>query len=344
MILLLAALARAADGCVDLTERLTSAEFAFTDAEVAEAARLLDLARAELTCQSEPITEDELFRLYVLDATASLATGDAAGAESAAIQGVTAAPERQVDAQYGPEVRALFDTWRARLQRASVHLTVDGDTPLVLDGRTIAPGGRATAVAGSHLLQWATPDGLHTQLSELTTDYLVRTGARPANPGAALTPAPPAADEPPVARVPEGGAVASGPPAGGEITPSAPSSDPSTPAPSPPPPRRRVGSPGVWGAGIAIAALGGGLVVTGWQLQERFERDPYDGSFEGLSQADAGYADARQRAIEQDALAIRVVQGGGYGMLGLGTVLFGVGLGVQAGPQRASIAVTIPLR
>lgn len=340
MILLLAALARAADGCVDLTDRLSAAEFAFADAEVAEAARLLDLARAELTCQSEPITEDELFRLYVLDATASLATGDAAGAESAAIQGVTAAPERQVDAQYGPEVRALFDTWRARLQRASVHLIVDGDTPLVLDGRTISPGDRATAVAGSHLLQWSTPDGLHTQLSELTTDYLVRTGARPTNPAAALAPAPPTADEPPATRAPNDTTTTPG----GTIAPTAPSSDPSPPAPGPPPPRRRVGSPGVWGAGIAIAALGGGLVVTGWQLQERFERDPYDGSFEGLSPADAGYADARQRAIEQDALAIRAVQGGGYGMLGLGTILFGVGLGVQAGPQGASIAVTIPLR
>jgi hypothetical protein len=314
MTLLLALAAWGAEPCADLAERLQTAWAAFDDAEVAETERVLDLAITELGCQSRPLGTDELFELFALDATASLATDDQDGAVYAAIRAVTVAPERAVDDRYGPDVASLFDTWRRRLAAAELHVIVEGPVDLRIDGHPVPPGTTWAGVEGEHVLQWASRDVWHTEVRELQGWFEVHTGKDTIKGVDAPVVEPMVAEQ--------------------VDAPVAPLEAPQR--------RRGVGTPAVWGTGIALALLGGGAVVAGWQVGERFEANPYDGTYDGLSQGERGYRDARDAQIDHDALLIRTMLGGGYGLIGAGALMFGVGLGVQ--PQGASLTVTLPIR
>lgn len=308
-------LAFAAEPCVDVQERLTAAWSAFNDAEVVETERLLDLTISDLGCQTRPLEEEELFTLFAFDATASLANNDQDGATSAAIRGVTMAPDRQVDARFGPEVAALFDTWRHRLRSASLTVRVAGPNPLRVDGHDLQPDALAVLVQGPHVLQWVTKAGFHTEVREIEGDVDVWTDrvedAVVVVPERPQPPAPPPTDTP---------------------------TDPQ------PPVTRRKSAPAVWGTGIALAAAGGGLVVAGWRLGERFEANPYSGPQGGVGPKQPGYAEARAEVIRQDATTIRAILGTGYGLLGVGGVLFGVGFAVHGSPTGGSLTISVPLR
>jgi hypothetical protein len=322
MIWLTLAAALADEPCVDLADHLRGAWAAFDEAELAETDRLLSVAAAQLTCQSRVLTQDELQQLFLLDTTASLATGEEKSAVYAAIRAVTIAPDVAVDPRYGPAVAELVLTWSRRLSGSALEVENRGATPLHIDGRPVAPGAVFRGVEGEHVLQWETADGVHTEVRELVGRAAVDTGTRELiAPVAPVAPAEPAV----AAATPE--AVA-------------PAAAPASPPPSPPPARRR-SAPAVWGTGLALAALGGGAVVAGWQIQERFEANPYDADTYGDCPAsDPCWEQARGDAIRRDATLIRALYGGGYGLLGAGAVLFGVGFAIH--PGGGAVAVSLP--
>lgn len=307
----------------DLAVRLDAAWGAFDLAELRETDGELNAALRELPCQARVITTEELEQLFLLDATASLATNDEDGAVYAVIRRVLIAADAPVDPRYGPAVADLVATWSRRL---ATTLTIDnqGKNVLYVDGRGVAAGSSLATVEGEHVLQWISPTGVHTEVRELVGRALVDTGRD--NP----------IEVPPVAAT-EGptDAVALVEPAPIATLPTAP------PSPSPALPKRRRTTPALWGTGLALAAVGGGAVIAGWQIQERFEANPYDGdSYGGCARTDPCYAGARADRIRSDATLIRALYGSGYGLVGVGTVLFGVGLGVS--PHGAQVAVTVP--
>jgi hypothetical protein len=327
MIWLTLAAALADEPCVDLADHLRAAWAAFDEAELAETDRLLAIASAQLTCQARVLSQDELQQLFLLDTTASMATGDEKNAVYAAIRAVTIAPDIAVDPRYGPAVAELTQTWARRLSSTALEVENRGATPLHIDGRALAPGAVFLGVEGEHVLQWEVDGVVHTEVRELVGRTGVDTGARDL-----IAPAAPSEPSEPIEPLTPAPATSSTSPPN--------STAPQTAPPTASPARRR-SAPAVWGTGIALAALGGGAVIAGWQVQERFEANGYTADVYGDCPAsDPCWEEARADAIRRDATLIRALYGGGYGLMGAGAVLFGVGFAIH--PGGGAVAVSLP--
>jgi hypothetical protein len=297
--------------CVELSEQMAGAWAAFNDAELEQADALIELAHEQILCQGRLITADELLALYELDALVSLAMDDQDGAVFAVIRTVTADPTRTPDPAHGPKLADLHQTWRRRLDAARLTLRVEGDTPLHLDGRPVEPGTTVQTLEGTHLLQWQGDSGLYTELRELIGDQTLFTSPPDVIDGTPVT----------------------APAIEGEPVPVEPRRK-----------RRAPGRPAIWGTGLGLAALGGGAVLAGYFIQERFEANPYDdATYGGCNRGQGCYTDEREQLIQRDATLIRALYAGGYGLAGIGVVLTGVGFGVQPKPGGAELAVAIRL-
>lgn len=308
-LLALAAPAFGAD-CTDLAMRTESAWTAFDDAELGLAADELDAAIQELACQSRLLSADEIFSLFELDALISLGNEDEDRAVYAIIRAVTADPKRVTDPANGPALAELHGTWQRRLSSVTATVRVGGDYVLHLDGRPVAPGTLVNVLEGEHLLQWEAPDGVHSEVRELSGTQTVLTS--PVDPST-LPPIPTA--------------------------PTTPVEEPSTVRPR----RKRTGRPAVWGTGLGLAALGGGSVLTGFLLEQRFADAPYDATtYGGCQQGTTCWDENRDRAVRRDATTIRVLYGAGYGLLGVGGVMTVTGFAIR--PQADGVQVAASFR
>jgi hypothetical protein len=299
-------------GCTDLAEQMSAAWSAFNDAELEAADTHARQAYTDLACQERFLTAEEILALYELQALISLAMDDSDGTVSAVIRTVTADPTRVPDAAHGPKLADLHQTWRRRLDAARVAVRVEGEHPLYVDGRQAEPGTTLETLEGTHLLQWQTSEGVHTELRELIGAQTLFTS----------TPTYTAAAEP---------------------------NEPTEPAPAArrtaTPRRAAPGRPAIWGTGLALAAVGGGAILTGYFVQERFEANPYDASSYGACLQGRGcYDTQREQAIRRDATLIRALYLGGYSLSGLGLALTTAGFALQPKPGGAEIALTLRLR
>jgi len=294
MFWLLLSIAVAQDDCPPIGESVERAWAQYNDAEVDAAKVILQEAYADLPCQTEVVTTASLLDLYRLDALVSITQADEKGAVYATLRAVAAKHEGgRPPESYGPRLAELYDTWSQRMGGALVSVTVDGGGVVYVDGREVTASGSLQVAEGEHLVQIEGDGDLTSEVVDLADDHEVATGV-PLPAGQAELPG-----------------YAAPPPA------PVPAPEPVEPAPVPQPSvasgRRRP----IWAfAGAALA--GGGAVFalsSAYVSETNFLSDPY-----------TGLGSQRVDVITQDAAAIRVAYGVGYGLAGVSAGLLTVGL------------------
>lgn len=286
------ALTALAAACPDLSERVDAAWVAYDDAELAQARELLGAATQELACQDRMVPSDELRELFYLDTLVSLSQQDQPGAVYAILRAVAVDPDRPPPDDLGPQIADLHATWRARLADARATVVVSGGGAVFVDGVPMQHGEHRRLVEGEHLVQIDDGSAIRSQVVDIHGNWTIETGLE-APEGAAL-PLP----------VPE--------------------PEPVLPKPH----RSRRAGPALIATGLSAAAVGGGAVLAGFLLEPRWRDAPYAGSYGGCAPTDDCWAAAREARIRQDATRIDALFGSGYGLLGVGAVLTGVGVAV----------------
>jgi hypothetical protein len=330
--------------CGDLAAALRGAQEALDDAEVDVAASRLVEADAALLCQPEPVPAERLRELFGLQAVVALTQGRAAEAQVAAVRAVTTAPDSPPDAAFGPEVRALWDRWYARLASARVDVTVAGGGVMWLDGAPLAPGERRSVVLGEHVVQIVGEGPARGALLEITGPATLPTGLPERAPTPPVAPiVPEAAQEVPTestestdAPAPE---VVAPPEVGVEVP--APEPAPADPGPAVSRLTRRP-HPVALGVGLGAVVLGGGAAIAGAVAEAGFRDAAYDAeTYGGCVRADDCYARERADRVAADAAGIRALYGVGYGLLGLGVVVSGASFAIAAPPGGVKLTVSM---
>lgn len=281
--------------CADVPAQVQVAWDAYNEAELEKAKELLALAYGNLACQRAVVPSEALLALYRLDALVSLTQDDRKSAVYATIRAVAVDHEdAEPPAEYGPELAELYDTWSARLAETLVTIRVtDGGTAWV-DGHRLAHGQPLQVVQGEHLLQVEVVGGITSEVRELSTDHAVVTGIPLAEPEPETTPEPVAK---PVVAKPEPVRERRRHPAGLLVT---------------------------GGIGTAVGAV---ALASAWRSESSFHDNRYQaGAYDGCSAGSPCYGKARQAHIDADALTIRMLYVGGYGITGLGAGLLGLGI------------------
>jgi hypothetical protein len=296
----------ASDVCPPTATEVQRARMAFDDAEVAEAATILEQALEDLTCQTRVVAGIDLLELYRLDGLVALSRMDDKAAVYATIRAVTVDPSAVPPVSYGPELASLHRTWADRLSGSTATVGVSGGGTVWLDGQQMTHGSTRVVLQGEHLLQvQLVADGeIASHLLEVNDDELVETGVAP-------PPGVPGPNMPAVAPDPMPPPRPVGPqpnPAPVPLPAPVPVPEPILPEPLDPldPEKRARKRPAaLWIlAGTAVAAGGASF---GWAVyqDEAFDQRPF--------------TDPAQ--IDRAAQQIRVGYGAGYGLLGVGGVL-----------------------
>ncbi len=184
----------AAEPC-DATERVVAlARAAYDDAEVDDAAQIIEQAQEELGCQTAVVERDTLLELYRLRALVALAQGDDTAAIEATMRAVTVDPLAVPPASYGPELVDLHRRWAGRLSDQRVTVRARGGGTVYLDGLALRDGQRIAVLKGHHLIQIRGPKGLSSVVDVVDADRVVATGVplpRPVEPPVPLPDGPP---------------------------------------------------------------------------------------------------------------------------------------------------------
>ncbi len=304
--------ALANEDCPPTATEVQRARAAFDDAEVAQAATILEEALEGLACQEQVVAGIDLLELYRLDGLVALSRMDDKAAVYATIRAVTVDPSAVPPTSYGPDLAQLHRTWADRLSGSTATVGVTGGGTVWLDGQPMSHGRTRVVLQGEHLLQvQVVPDGeIASHLLEVTGDELVETGV-PAPPG---VPGPrmPGLSDPEPAPQP----VQPGPTVPVPAPPPVPiAPEPVAPEPldhldhldhlDPEPRRARKRPTALWVvAGAAVVAGGASFGWAAYQDQT-FDQRPF--------------TDPAQ--VDRAAQQIRVAYGTGYGLAGVGGVL-----------------------
>lgn len=294
MFLLWSGIVAAHAACPDVDGLVAEARSAFEEAEVQASRQALSRAYDALGCQKSTVPRESLLALYHMDALASIADEDSKAALFAVIRAVSVDPDAPPPPSYGPELQAQHETWAGRLREDRVRVSVAQEGATVwIDG--LALDGTEDVVTGEHVVQARTDEGWSSRVMDLSV------GGKNRGMPIALTAVP----------TPEPvGPVGPTPPVG-------------PPIPSRP---RRV-SGGVVAAGVIVGLAGGGGIVGGSLLEQRFSKDPYDAaSYGDCSRSQPCYVEARADRIRSDARLANAAYLGGYGLVGVGVGLIGLEL------------------
>jgi len=286
-----------AEDCPPVDQQVQRAWDAFYDAELAEAKTIVSTAVESLDCQSEVVNTDTLLELYRVDALISLTKEDRKGSVYATIRSVTVDPKSGPPADMGPELAELYADWSQRLGESKIAVRLGDDGEAWVDGRRLVTGERAEVIAGEHLIQYRADGVIHSVVEELTTNWLVVTGAAalPADGSAPLTmgPDPVPYEAPTVEPVATIAAIESS---------------------------RKRRHPWEFGlAGALTTAAGGAMLGVSIVEEQRFHSLDYlDASYDGCERGQDCYQSAREAAIRADASRVRVLYGSAYGLLTAG--------------------------
>ncbi|MCB9668521.1 MAG: hypothetical protein H6736_03000 [Alphaproteobacteria bacterium] len=256
-------LALSAWACPPTSGEVARARAAYDDAEVEEAAAIVDAALTQLGCQTTVVDRETLLDLYRLDALVALARAEDREAVEATMRAVTVDPLATPPATYGPELVDLHRSWAGRMSDKRVEVGVLGGGTVYIDGEPIRHGQRMTVVKGHHLVQIDGQGGLTSVVDVLNGDRSVVTGLPSPEP----EPRPKPVDAPPV------------------------------PAPKPVPQRWRPVA--LWAVGGGLAAVGAGAVALAARQEKAFKV----GTFEDPDAVDAAAVRIRVLYITGYAMA-----------------------------------------
>ncbi len=287
-------------GCEPLGQRLTEAQAALDDAEVALARAAVDGAYKSLECQQQVVEPEELLALYRLDGVVALAAGDKGRAVYAVLRAGAIDPVSAIHPQeHGPDLAFLFATYAAPLGASLIAVSVDDSRSVWIDGHPIGlvPLGIAR---GEHVVQVGTPGALASRVVEISADTIFHEG----EPGPAPLLGPPveraAPPSPPMPLLPE--------PVAALIPVEHPHDVPS-----------RV----VWIGGLAVGAASGAAFVLGWTAERDFNADPYQAeTYAGCQRDEPCWSTGRTEEIRAASDRVRLFYLAGYGLAGAGAGLF----------------------
>jgi len=276
--------------CPDVDALVDEARTAFADAEVQQSRDTLSRAYEALGCQQATVPRESLLALYHLDALASIADEDSKAALFAVIRAVSVDPDAPPPPEFGPELASQHDTWAGRLREDRVRVSViDPSVTVWVDGLALGDE-PVDLVTGEHVVQARGPQGWNSRVMDLSVGG--KTRGMPLELVAVPAPPPPDGVGPRV--------------------------------PPPPPPGRRI-SGGVVAVGVVLAALGGGAIVAGRVLENRFQANKYDSDVYGdCTRSQPCWADARSDAIAADARAANAAYLSGYALVGVGVGVVGL--------------------
>ncbi|MCB9677524.1 MAG: hypothetical protein H6737_20615 [Alphaproteobacteria bacterium] len=279
--------------CPPTATQVAQARAAFDDAEIEQAANILQSAVENLGCQTAVVDGLTLLELYRLDGLVALSRMDTKAAVYATIRAVTVDPSAAPPPQYGPELAELHHTWSDRLRTSTATLGINGGGGVWVDGQAMTHGNTRVVLQGEHLLQIDMGGDFASHVMDVTGDHVVETGA------------------PPPPGVP--GPVMPGPmpaPVGPRPVP-VPAPVPIVPSPLPDPldpdrPKKRKRPVALWAAGGAALVAGG--ATFGWAAYQdevvfpsrQFPDEP---------------------SVDRAASQVRIAYGTGYGLMGVGGVL-----------------------
>lgn len=268
---------------------------AYNDAETEMAIGLLRKAHEALECQTKPVEQSALISLYHLDALTALSAEDQKGAVYAMIRAISVDPTALPPQSMGPEIAEMHSTWSARLQTATLSLSIADDaSPLWIDGQLLGPGESRKLVEGEHLFQREDDGAFRTVVVDVSakisesSPWFVRIES--------AAPKPVMESQPVVA--------------------------PEKKAPKKKKNPKKAVRLGVTLSGVAVAVAGGGLLGWGATEEAKFSNATYP--LENFSNENQ-----RVSTIEADARRINQLYMLGYGLIGVGVATTSVGVFVM---------------
>ena len=268
---------------------------AYNDAETETAIDVIQKAHDALSCQTKPVDQKAPISLYHLDALTALSVEDQKGAVYSMIRAISVNPVALPPQSMGPEIAEMHSTWSARLEDATLTLSIGNDaSPLWVDGKLLESGKSRELVEGEHLFQREENGEFVSAIVDVSAK-ISSTG-----PWFVLINEPivtPNVDQP-VFVVPE-----------------------KKPLKEPKSSKKGVRL-GVTLSGVAVAVAGGG--VLGWGAMEEMKFSKANYPLENFSDTSQ-----RASAIEADAKRINQLYMLGYGLIGVGVATTSVGLFVM---------------
>ncbi len=144
-----------AQECVNLTDALNGIHKYLDEVMLEEARSLALQAQRQLACQAEPVNPLLLTSLYGASGAVNFFLGEEKAARSNFQLAMGANPTTALDARYGEEAGALFESVRAEvLGQPGGKLTITGNASAWVDGQPSIPDQPIQLAAGQHLLQW----------------------------------------------------------------------------------------------------------------------------------------------------------------------------------------------
>jgi hypothetical protein len=283
--------------CPRVDQQVQRAWDAFYDAELEVAKTTVSGAVKDLDCQTEVVGTDTLLELYRVDALISLTKDDRKGSVYATIRAVTVDPNSGPPDDMGPELAALYSDWAQRLGESKIAVRLADDGEAWVDGKPLTKGEHAEVIAGEHLIQYRADGVIHSVVEELTTNWVVVTGAPLVDTGGG----------PPLTMGPD--------PVPYEILSQRAVSEASALEFS-----RNRRHPWEFGlAGALMTAAGGAMMGVSIVEEQRFLSEDYLAlSYAGCARGQDCYQSARESAIRADANRVRVLYGSAYGLLTVG--------------------------
>lgn len=321
--------------CPGVAEQITAAWDAYDEAELKQARTAVRLGVDALECQTDIVPTDKLVELFRLDALVSISMDDQPGATYGTIRAVVADPEAPPPDDFGPALVELYNTWHGRLRQGDATIKVVGGGVVYVDGHQVESN-TFEVLQGEHLIQVTGGTETESLVLDITGAYTLETGLEEELPGVETS-----ATEP-TAAIGEG--LTSG--TGEQTAAILPATRTATESAGHRKPKKRSrAAPGLVIAGGVTAALGGGAILAGFLQHQKFNGDPYDAATYGdCSRGAACYGQARAEAIDRDSTMIRALYGSGYGLVGAGVAVAGVGA-VLFIPMRGGggLGIQVPL-
>ena len=283
LLALVGVLAIATPSCPDHRAQVERAWSVFLQGELDEARRLLQQAEAALPCQTSLVDPTNLLELFQMRALVAF-TNDQPNQVEVALQGAIAVdhtPAGRPPLKYGPELITQWEALAAEARERLITVTIDGDFPAWVDGRSVEASSPLQVAAGQHLVQITDGEGqVSSRVVQLLVSQAIATGRAPV--------------------------VETAPP-------------PPPPQPAPVEPRSRRHRHPAWAFVTAVSAAGATwAIASGVRSEQSFQASPYQALvFNGCPRGAACYPAARREAIRTDAARVNRVYATGYGLAAL---------------------------
>ena len=143
-----------AQDCAPLPERLQAIGAALDEVRLMDASDAARDAEAELSCQSDVVSNLGLLSLYQLSGAVQMFLGDTAQAELEFGKAIAISPTARIDTSLGADAEALYERVRGRaLAVQGGVVTVDPVVQAWVDGQKVEENRPLDLASGQHLVQ-----------------------------------------------------------------------------------------------------------------------------------------------------------------------------------------------